>query len=315
MFTCGPPEDAYDSGAYFAAVDHDRARAEALAQVALLLRLERESGGRVRLVRAAEDLDGDGLAAVLHLEGAEPIGPGLDELLVLHAAGLRSLGLVWSRPNAFATGVPFAFPGSPDEGPGLSDAGRALLRACGELGILVDVSHLNAKGFWEVAETGTGPLVASHSGAHALCASPRNLTDDQLRAIGERDGLVGINFHVAFLRADGGEDADTPLARIAEHAAYVAERAGATLRRARLGLRRRDHARRAGRRDRAAAAARRAPRRRVHGRRARGRRVGELAAGPRGGVGGVTREPPRHAEREDPGTAVATRSRPLALAA
>ena len=227
VFTGSPPEDAYESGAYFAPVDHARARAEALAQVAFLLRLERESGGRLRVARTAADLEGDGLAAVLHVEGAEPIGPALDELLVLHAAGLRSLGLVWSRPNAFATGVPFGFPGSPDQGPGLSDAGRALVRACGELGILVDVSHLNARGFWEVAALGAGPLVASHSGAHALCASPRNLTDDQLRAIGERDGLVGINFHVAFLRADGGEDPDTPLARIAEHAAYVAGIAGA----------------------------------------------------------------------------------------
>ena len=149
---------------------------------------------------------------MLHLEGAEPIGPGLDELEVLHAAGLRSLGLVWSRPNAFATGVPFGFPGSPDQGPGLTDLGRALVRACGELGILVDVSHLNERGFWDVAELSAAPLVASHSGAHVLCASPRNLTDDQLRAIGERGGLVGINFHVGFLRADGAEDADTPLA-------------------------------------------------------------------------------------------------------
>ena len=186
MFTGSPPEDAYASGAYFAAIDPDRARLEALAQVAYLLRLERGSGGRLRVARTAADLDGDGLAAVLHAEGAEPIGTGLDELLVLHAAGLRSLGLVWSRPNAFATGVPFGFPGVPDQGPGLTDAGRALVRACGELGILVDVSHLNARGFWEVAELGAGPLVASHSGAHALCASPRNLTDDQLRAIGER---------------------------------------------------------------------------------------------------------------------------------
>ncbi len=227
VFTGSPPEDAYASGAYFAAIDPDRARLEALAQVAYLLRLERGSGGRLRVARTAADLDGDGLAAVLHAEGAEPIGTGLDELLVLHAAGLRSLGLVWSRPNAFATGVPFGFPGVPDQGPGLTDAGRALVRACGELGILVDVSHLNANGFWEVAELGAGPLVASHSGAHALCASPRNLKDDQLRAIGERDGLVGINFHVGFLRADGCEDADTPLARIAEHAAHVAEVAGA----------------------------------------------------------------------------------------
>jgi membrane dipeptidase len=226
VFCGAPPEEAYATGAYREPVPRERALPEALAQVALLLRLERASGGRLRVARRAGDLDGEGLAAVLHLEGAEPIGTGLDELEVLHAAGLRSLGPVWSRPNAFATGVPFGFPGSPDQGAGLTDAGRALVRACGELGILVDVSHLNARGFWDVADLGDAPLVASHSGAHALCPSPRNLTDDQLRAIGERDGLVGINFHVGFLRADGAEDADTPLARVAEHAAHVAEVAG-----------------------------------------------------------------------------------------
>jgi membrane dipeptidase len=226
VFTCSPPEEAYEDDAYFAPADPARARDEALAQVALLLRLERESGGRLRVVRSAGDLEGPGLGAVLHLEGAEPIEPGLETLDVLHAAGLRSLGLTWSRPNAFATGVPFGFPGSPDQGPGLTAAGRALVRACDELGVLVDVSHLNARGFWDVAELGAGPLVASHSGAHALCASPRNLTDDQLRAIGERRGLVGINFHVGFLRADGELDADTPLAMIAAHAAHVAAVAG-----------------------------------------------------------------------------------------
>ena len=186
-------------------------------------------------MREAADLDGvrarlvggtRGLAAVLHLEGAEPIGPGLEELEVLHAAGMRSLGLVWSRPNAFATGVPFGFPGSPDQGPGLSDAGRELVRACSELRILIDLSHLNARGFWDVAELSPAPLVASHSGAHALCPSPRNLDDDQLRAIGASGGLVGINFHVGFLRADGADDADTPLSTIAAHAAHVAELAG-----------------------------------------------------------------------------------------
>jgi membrane dipeptidase len=226
IFTCHPPEESYDTGAYFAAAPLEQSRAEALAQAALLLRLERESGGRLRIARTAADLGGDGLAAVLHMEGAEPIGPGLDELEVLYAAGLRSLGLVWSRPNAFATGVPFGFPGSPDQGPGLTDRGRALVRACCELGILVDVSHLNERGFWDVAGMLDGPLVASHSAAHALCPSPRNLTDEQLRAVGASGGIVGINFHVGFLRADGEEDADTPLERIAEHAAYVAGIAG-----------------------------------------------------------------------------------------
>jgi membrane dipeptidase len=203
-----------------------RRSSEALAQVALLLRLERRSGGRLRIVRGAAELDGAGLAAVLHVEGAELIGPALDELPVLHAAGMRSLGLVWSRPNAFATGVPFAFPGSPDDGPGLTDLGRELVRGCGELRIVIDLSHLNARGFWDVAELSAAPLVASHSGAHALCPSPRNLTDDQLRAIGASGGLVGINFHVGFLRADGADDAATPLALVAEHAAHVAEVAG-----------------------------------------------------------------------------------------
>ena len=224
MFTCSPEEDAYDSGAYFAAVDRGLALKEALGQVALLQRLERT--GELRVVRDVADVDGAGLAAVLHLEGAEPIGPELDELEVLVAAGMRSLGLVWSRPNAFATGVPFEYPGSPDQGPGLTDLGRALVRACGELRVVVDVSHLNAAGFWDVASLSEAPLVASHCGAHALSPSPRNLTDDQLRAIGESGGIVGINFHVGFLRADCEDDPDTPVALIAEHAAHVAGVAG-----------------------------------------------------------------------------------------
>lgn len=140
--------------------------------------------------------------------------------------GLRSLGPVWSRANAFATGVQFVFPSSPDIGPGLTDAGVALVRACAELGILVDLSHLNEAGFWDVARLEPGPLVASHSGAHAICASSRNLTDAQLDAIGASDGLVGIVFAVPFLRPDFADDADTPLAVIVEHARYVADRIG-----------------------------------------------------------------------------------------
>lgn len=108
------------------------------------------------------------IAAVLHLEGAEAIGPDMDLLHLLYAAGLRSVGPVWSRPNAFGHGVPFNFPASPDTGPGLSEAGRALVRECDRLGILVDLSHLNEAGFWDVAATSHRPLVATHSAAHAL---------------------------------------------------------------------------------------------------------------------------------------------------
>jgi membrane dipeptidase len=133
---------------------------------------------------------------------------------------------VWSRPNAFGHGVPFGFQRSPDTGPGLTPEGKALVRACNELGILVDISHLNEKGFWDVARLSDAPLVATHSGAHALCPSTRNLTDAQLDAIGETGGLVGVNFHVGFLRADGQEDPETPISDIVRHINHIAGRIG-----------------------------------------------------------------------------------------
>jgi membrane dipeptidase len=191
-----------------------------------------ERADHVRIARSIADLDAvhaddDGPpAAVLHIEGAEAIDPELEALEHWYAAGLRSLGPVWSRSNAFGHGVPFIFPGSPDTGPGLTPAGRALVARCAELGILVDLSHLNEKGFWDVARAEAGPLVASHSGVHALAASTRNLTDAQLDAVGSSDGLVGIIYGCQFIRADLRDDPDTPLAVIAEHAAYVAERIG-----------------------------------------------------------------------------------------
>jgi membrane dipeptidase len=199
--------------------------AEAVRTVgALVARLLRADG--IRLVRNVDDLDaclaGEALGAILHMEGAEAIDPELEMLEVWYAAGLRSLGPVWSRANAFGHGVPFRFPSTPDTGPGLTEAGVRLVRRCAELGIAVDVSHLNAAGFWDVAREYDGPLIASHSGVHALCPSARNLTDEQLDAI----DLVGINFDVGSLRADGADDPDTPLSRLAEHARYVADRRG-----------------------------------------------------------------------------------------
>jgi membrane dipeptidase len=163
---------------------------------------------------------------VLHLEGAEAIDSELAAIEVWYAAGLRSLGPVWSRPNAFGHGVPFISPSSPDTGPGLTEAGVALVRRCAERGILVDVSHLNEAGFWDLARLEAGPIVASHSAVHALCPTSRNLTDAQLDAIGDSGGLVGIVFACAFLRSDFADDPDTPLELIATHAMYAAERIG-----------------------------------------------------------------------------------------
>ena len=225
-----PREDGVIEFEYAQSLDYITAAAGATAAAGRLLALERS--GHVRLARGVEDLDaardGDGPpVAVLHLEGAEAIDPELESLELWYAAGLRSLGLVWSRANAFGHGVPFISPSSPDIGTGLTNAGRALSRRCAELGILLDVSHLNAAGFWDLARLELGPIVASHSGVHALSQASRNLTNDQLDAIGGSGGLVGIVFACPFLRADFADDPDTPLELIVQHAGYVADRIGA----------------------------------------------------------------------------------------
>ncbi|HEY0416424.1 MAG TPA: dipeptidase [Gaiellaceae bacterium] len=181
------------------------------------------------VVRATsvDDFQEGRITAVVHLEGAEPIAPDLSNLDEWYARGLRSIGLVWSRPNAFAEGVPFRFPGSPDTGAGLTDEGRRLVRACNMLGILVDLSHLNEAGFWDVVATSDAPLVATHSNAHALCASTRNLTDRQLDAVRRTGGVVGVNFSVSFLREDGLVDtATTRIDDIVRHVDYLVERMG-----------------------------------------------------------------------------------------
>jgi membrane dipeptidase len=153
-----------------------RKTADELAKI--LFRIEAKSRGQMKVVRTPEELESylhDGvLAAVLHFEGAENLGPDPGALENLYEVGLCSLGLVWSRPNAYGHGVPFRFPASPDTGPGLTDAGRELVRECNRLGILLDLSHLNERGFWDVAEITESPLVATHSNVHT--SAPRRAT-------------------------------------------------------------------------------------------------------------------------------------------
>lgn len=208
----------------------DAAQASTAHMFAILLRLERAFPSDLAICRSVPDIRSamasGRLSAVMHIEGAEAIDPDLNMLDVLYAAGLRSLGLVWSRSNIFAHGVPFRFPGSPDTGPGLTDAGRALVRACNDRRIMIDLSHLNEQGFWDVAALTTAPLVATHSNVHALCPSSRNLTERQLDAIRESRGVVGLNFATCFLRPDGAMRADTDLDLMRRHLDALLERLG-----------------------------------------------------------------------------------------
>ncbi|MBT5798757.1 dipeptidase [Alphaproteobacteria bacterium] len=157
------------------------------------------------------------VAILLHIEGAEAIGPDLHELDALYDLGLRSIGPVWSRPNIFAEGVDFSFPGTPDQGGGLTDIGKKLVRFCNQKHILIDLSHLNEAGFWDVAKISDKPLVATHSNVHSLCASPRNLTKSQLAAIAESNGVVGLNYGLGFLHPDGKRDSNLPLDTMCRH--------------------------------------------------------------------------------------------------
>jgi len=194
------------------------------------LRLEKASKGRVKIVGTAGEIrtaaDNDQMAMLMHIEGAEAIDDDFNALEILYGAGLRSIGPVWSRKNIFADGVPMGFPGSPDTGDGLTDTGRELVKHCNQMGIMLDLSHLNEKGFWDVARLSDAPLVATHSNVHEISASPRNLTDRQLDAIAESKGVVGLNYNVGFLRPDGGRDTNTEFDIMIRHLSYLVEKLG-----------------------------------------------------------------------------------------
>lgn len=192
--------------------------------------VEAESDGGVKICRTSaaikETMAADQLAMMLHVEGAECIDKDFQALEMLYDRGLRSIGPVWSRETIFGYGVPMKFEHGPDIGPGLTEAGKELVRQCNHLGIQLDVSHLNEKGFWDLAKITDKPIVASHSNVYKICPMSRNLTDKQLDAIAESKGLVGINFAVFFLRPDGQLNSDMPLDVILRHADYLINKLG-----------------------------------------------------------------------------------------
>ena len=148
----------------------------------------------LRLARRAADIEAakaaGQVACILSMEGAEPLEGELAMLRTLHRLGLRNLGLVWSGRNALGSGV---FGEGIDDA-GLSAFGRQVVREANRLGVMIDVSHLNERGFWDVIEVAERPIVASHSNARALFDHPRNLWDEQIRAIAATGGLVGVVF-------------------------------------------------------------------------------------------------------------------------
>jgi membrane dipeptidase len=211
-------------------LEYDYAHQAAIDMIELLEQIEYDSQGKFKIVTDIPDLlaclEADVMAAVLHLEGAEPILPTLENLDYFYQKGMRSLGITWSRENVFGYGVPFKYPSPPDTGPGLTPAGKELVKNCNQMGIMIDLAHLNEKGFWDVAEISSAPLVSSHTAACALIPKARNLTDDQIKAVGETNGLVGLIFSVNDLDGERRPKKDAPIGSIIHHIRYISDLIG-----------------------------------------------------------------------------------------
>ncbi|QYR19703.1 dipeptidase [Paenibacillus sp. sptzw28] len=166
----------------------------------------------MKWVRTSEDirsLQSSGkIGAMLSLEGADGLQGDLAMLRILFHLGVRAAGLTWNRANWGADGVM-----EPRQG-GLTAKGREFVQECNNLGILLDVSHLSERSFWDMLETATKPVIASHSNSRVLCDHPRNLTDEQIKALIAKDGLIGITFVPYFIRAEGAASVDDVLKHI-----------------------------------------------------------------------------------------------------
>ncbi len=212
------------------ALESDYAQAFTDAILDFAADLEAESPEQIAIVRTYAELENclnlNRLAMILTLEGAEAIRADLSNLDAYYQRGVRTIGLVWSRPNVFGYGVPFRFPGSPDIGPGLTEAGKNLVRACNQRRILIDLAHLNEKGFWDVAELSKAPLVVSHTDVHHICPSTRNLTDRQIDAVARSGGVIGINFEAMNTHPQSSINQNVPLTQITAHIDYIVNRVG-----------------------------------------------------------------------------------------
>jgi len=179
----------------------------------------RDSEG-FQLIKNKKDLqelqNNDNLGIMLSIEGGIILENNIELLQLFYDLGVRSFGLVWSRKNNYAQGVPF-------QTEGVSEEGKLLIEELDNLGIIIDVSHLNKKGFSDVVNLTNNPFIASHSNCYSLCSSMRNLTDDQLESIQSVEGVIGINFNPGFLN---NTPDNASITDVIEHIDYITNKIG-----------------------------------------------------------------------------------------
>ena len=138
--------------------------------------------------------DAEKLAGILCIEGGHSIDDDLSILRMYHRLGARYMTLTWNNTNNWADGVL-----DEPRHEGLNHFGREVVREMNRLGMLVDISHVAPATFWDAIATTTKPVIASHSSAKAICAAPRNLEDDQIRAVADNGGVIGVNYEITFV--------------------------------------------------------------------------------------------------------------------
>ncbi len=158
------------------------------------------------------------IAAILSIEGGEALEGDLGVLRVLYRLGVRLLTLTWNQRNRIADGM-----GESRTGSGLTEFGLKVIDEMNDLGMLIDVSHLSETGFWDVIKRSKTPIVVSHSNCYALCPHLRNLKDEQIKALADKDGVIGITFVPDFLTQ---EKRKTSVKDVVKHIDYLVEKVG-----------------------------------------------------------------------------------------
>ncbi|WP_051624082.1 dipeptidase [Clostridium akagii] len=180
----------------------EMAMRNALDQISALYEEIEESPDKIIICKTYQDIltaiKNKQLGVILSFEGAEPIGNDLKLLRIFYELGVRILGLVWSRRNYAGDGCHFQQVEEGQKG-GLTDFGVKLVREAEKLGMFIDVSHLNDEGFWDVMKIAKKPVIASHSNSRSIVNHPRNLTDEQIKAVAKHGGVIGMNAYSDFV--------------------------------------------------------------------------------------------------------------------
>ena len=204
----------------------DNGLKDVLFQISALYAEIEESNGKISLATCTDEIieanQKGSFPILLAFEGVEPLSNNVEMLRTFYKLGVRIVGVCWSRSNWAADGSRFF-----DQqyiGYGLTENGKKLIDMCEELHMIIDVSHTNDKGFWDIMDRTSSPIIATHSDCRAISNTPRNLSDEQITAIGARGGIIGVNGSSLLL--DLNRSKEVTMNDLAKHIIHIKDVAG-----------------------------------------------------------------------------------------